>query len=197
MHVITPIPLQGTFVVLEPLQPEHEAELQQVGSFPEIWTFLPKAMVTNEDWKAYFKKAYDAKDAGVEFPFIIRERSSQCIIGTTRFMNISSKDDHLEIGSTWLTPRVWKSGVNTECKYLLLSHCFEHLGCVRIQIKTDSRNENSQRAIRRIGATYEGTLRKHMRLANGYVRDTAMFSIIDSEWPQVKEKLALMMQRYS
>ncbi|QOT00051.1 GNAT family N-acetyltransferase [Brevibacterium sp. JNUCC-42] len=193
MLVINPVQFEGSLVLIEPLQPEHEAELQQVGSYPEIWTFLPRANVTNEDWQAYFKKAYDAKEAGLEFPFIIRERSSREIIGSTRFINISSKDDHLELGSTWLTPRVWKTGVNTECKFLLLSYCFEQLGCVRVQIKTDSRNENSQRAIRRIGATYEGTLRKNMRLANGFVRDTVMFSIIDSEWDQVKEKLALML----
>ena len=109
---------------------------------------------------------------------------------------MSAAHRKLEIGRTWLTPAVWRTRVNTECKYLMLQHCFEPLGCVRVQLKTDIRNANSRRAIERIGAVYEGTLRSHMVQSNGYVRDSHMFSIIDREWPGVKKRLAEMLGAY-
>jgi RimJ/RimL family protein N-acetyltransferase len=105
-------------------------------------------------------------------------------------MNIVPHDRGLEIGSTWLTPAVWRTAVNTECKLLLLRHAFETLGCIRVQIKTDALNKRSRRAIERLGAQFEGILRQHMVVRDGRYRDTAMYSIIDTEWPAVKAKLA-------
>jgi RimJ/RimL family protein N-acetyltransferase len=122
-------------------------------------------------------------------PFVIIDKESQKIVGSTRFYDISVPNKGLEIGSTWLTPAMWRTSVNTECKYLLLKHCFETIGTIRVQFKTDSRNIRSQRAIERLGAVKEGVLRNHMILPDDYVRDSVYYSIIDREWPVVKLRL--------
>jgi len=115
-------------------------------------------------------------------------------VGSTRFLNISIQNRNLEIGSTWLSPTVWRTRINTECKYLLLKHCFETLGTIRVQLKTDSRNVRSQRSIERLGAVKEGVLRNHMIMPDGYLRDSVVYSIIDKEWVQVKNKLESMLR---
>jgi RimJ/RimL family protein N-acetyltransferase len=111
-------------------------------------------------------------------------------VGSTRYFTIAAKDRGLEIGSTWLAPSVWRTAINSEAKYLLLEHAFETLGCIRVQFITDSRNERSRRAIERLGATFEGTIRHHMIMRDGCLRDSLLFSILDSEWPTVKQRLA-------
>lgn len=121
--------------------------------------------------------------------FAIVRRSDDRAVGVTSYMDIRPTDRGLEIGGTWLTPEVWRTALNTECKYLLLCHAFETLGCLRVQLKTDLRNVRSQRAIERLGAVKEGILRKHMVIHDGYVRDTVMYSIVDTEWPDVKKRL--------
>ena len=132
------------------------------------------------------------KDA---FPFAIIDRASGTLVGSTRYYDISQTNRSLEIGSTWLTPRAWRTAVNTECKYLLLKHCFESLGTIRVQLKTDSRNLRSQKAIERLGASKEGILRNHMILPNGYIRDSVYYSIIEQEWPAIKGRLEGMLGR--
>lgn len=190
MLEIAPVTLEGTVVRLEPLRHVHADGLREAGSYDAIWTYTASRM---EDPEAYIVSALSNEREGTELPFAIIDRKSERVIGSTRFMAISPADRGLEIGSTWLTPSVWKTKVNTECKYLLLRHCFEELGCIRVQLKTDLRNQNSQRAIERIGGVREGVLRNHMLLKSGHVRDTVMFSILDREWPAVKNRLEMLL----
>ncbi|QRG65303.1 GNAT family N-acetyltransferase [Brevibacillus choshinensis] len=193
MLTIAPVTLEGKFVRLEPLRLEHAEGLWEAGQFEQIWTYMSSRMSKPEDAKTFIELALNHQAEGTELPFVIVNRQDGKLIGSTRFLNISRKDRGLEIGYTWLTPSVWKTMINTECKLLLLRHCFEDLGCIRVQLKTDSRNKNSQRAIARIGGIYEGILRNHMILPDGYIRDSVYFSIVESEWPTVQEKLNLLL----
>lgn len=190
---IVPVTLEGKLVRLEPLRHEHVEGLWEAGRFEEIWTYMSVTMTQPEDARVFVEQAMKNEADGIELPFAIINRQDGKVIGSTRFLNISRKDRGLEIGFTWLTPSVWKTSINTECKFLLLAQCFEELGCIRVQLKTDSRNANSQRAIARIGGVYEGVLRNHMILPDGYVRDSVYFSIVDREWPAVREKLHLLL----
>ncbi|MFM1651004.1 GNAT family N-acetyltransferase [Brevibacillus sp. B_LB10_24] len=189
MLQIAPVTLSGDTVRLEPLTHSFADGLHEAGRDERIWTYMSTVIRTREDAVRFIDTALEAQAAGTELPFAIIEQSTGRVIGSTRFLNISKKDRGLEIGWTWLTPDVWKSRVNTECKWLLLGHCFEQLGCIRVQLKTDLRNLNSQRAIARIGGVREGVLRSHMVVRDGYIRDTVMFSILDREWPEVDQKL--------
>ncbi len=188
---IEPVTLEGNLVRLEPLSYAHADGLWEAGQYEQIWTYMSTAFQKREDADSYVEAAITARNEGKELPFVIVEKRSNRVIGSTRFGNISRQDKGLEIGWTWLTPSVWKTPVNTECKWLLLRHCFEELGCIRVQLKTDSRNLNSQRAIERIGGVREGVLRNHMILHDGYVRDSVYFSILDREWPEVNRKLKM------
>lgn len=188
---IEPVTLEGNLVRLEPLSYAHADGLWEAGQYEQIWTYMSTAFQKREDADSYVEAAISARNEGKELPFAIVEKRSNRVIGSTRFGNISRQDKGLEIGWTWLTPSVWKTPVNTECKWLLLRHCFEELGCIRVQLKTDSRNLNSQRAIERIGGVREGVLRNHMILHDGYVRDSVYFSILDREWPEVNRKLKM------
>jgi N-acetyltransferase len=183
---VTSIVLTGNKVQLVPLQLNHVQGLYEAGRYPEIWTLTQGRIQTLEDAKTYVQNALEQKNT---FPFVIVDRESQKVVGSTRLYDISVQNKGLEIGYTWLTPTVWRTSVNTECKYLLLKYCFETLGTIRVQLKTDSRNIRSQTAIERIGAIKEGILRNHMILSDGYIRDSVYYSIIESEWPQVKHKL--------
>lgn len=137
----------------------------------------------------FVENALKAKNEKTEFPFVIVDKQSGDIIGSTRFMDIDDKHQRLEIGYTWLTPAYWRTAINTNCKYLLLRYSFEHLHLQRVQIKTDHENIRSQKAIERIGATKEGILRNHMIRKDGTTRHTVMYSITIEEWPQVKKHL--------
>jgi RimJ/RimL family protein N-acetyltransferase len=144
---------------------------------------------------AWIHDALAERAAGTQFPFAIVELASGAAVGSTRYLNITPRDRGIEIGWTWLAPRMQRSAVNTECKYLLLRHAFETLGAIRVQLKTDARNLTSQRAIERLGAVREGVLRKHMIVLHGHQRDTVMYSITDDEWPAVKSRLAGLLAR--
>lgn len=193
MLQFAPVTLAGKLVRLEPMSPEHIDGLWEAGKFEQIWSYMSIMMNTPEDTRLFVEQALQNQREGTELPFVIISQESGKIIGSTRFLGISRKDRGLEIGFTWLTPSVWKTAVNTECKWLLLCHCFEDLGCIRVQLKTDSRNLNSQRAIKRIGGVYEGVLRNHMVMRDGYIRDSVYFSFIDKEWQAAKEKLQLLL----
>lgn len=193
MLQIAPVTLEGNLVRLEPMSPEHIDGLWEAGKFEQIWSYMSIVMNTPEDTRSFVEQALQNQREGTELPFVIISLETGRIIGSTRFLGISRKDRGLEIGFTWLTPSVWKTAVNTECKWLLLRYCFEELGCIRVQLKTDSRNLNSQRAIKRIGGTYEGVLRNHMVMRDGYIRDSVYFSFIDKEWQAAKEKLQLLL----
>jgi N-acetyltransferase len=187
---LAPVSLSGRSVRLEPLSLEHEPGLLAAAQPDEIWTHLAsRALQTREAMQAWLSGAVGDVAQGSKVWFVIIRRTGGQVVGVTSYMDIRRADRGLEIGGTWLTPDVWRTAVNTECKYLLLRHAFEVLGCIRVQLKTDARNLRSQRAIERLGAVREGVLRKHMILHNGYQRDTVMYSITDTEWPAVKTRL--------
>lgn len=181
--------LSGTRVKLVPLEEAHTKDLFKAGQHPEIWLYMPMKVETLEEMTKLVQGALHAKEKGTEFPFVIIDQETEQIVGSTRFLDISSSNRHLEIGWTWLSPVVWRTKINTETKYLLLRYCFETLSTIRVQLKTDGRNLRSQRAIERIGAKREGTLRRHRVMYDGYVRDTVYFSIIKEEWSKVKRNL--------
>ena len=186
---VEPVMLQGQVVRLEPLRAEHEPALWSVAQDPEIWQYMSRLVQSRDDLQAWLADALQLGSAGTQVPFAIVELASGQAIGSTRYFNIMPADRNLEIGHTWLGKQYWRTMVNTECKYLLLRHAFETLGCARVQLKTDRLNVRSQAAIKRLGAVEEGTLRKHMWVQGRRFRDTVMFSIVDDEWPAVRERL--------
>lgn len=187
--MINPVELSGIRAKLIPMEIHHTEALFEAGNDPFIWTYMPEQIQSREDMEQLVKKALAGRERGTEFPFAIIDRETDKIVGSTRFLDISIPNRGLEIGWTWLSPEVWRTSVNTECKLLLLTYCFEQLKAIRVQLKTDERNTRSQNAIARIGATREGTLRNHRILPDGHYRHSVYFSILDSEWPAVKEKL--------
>lgn len=190
MMTVEPITLEGRHVRLEPLTQDHAPELAAVSADEEIWRYYPASLLTLDDVRGWIGVALDQRAAGTSLPFAIVDLAAGRAIGSTRYMNIVPHDHGLEIGSTWLARAYWRTPVNSECKLMLLRHAFEAIGCIRVQIKTDRRNERSRRAIERLGAQFEGILRQHMIVRDGAYRDTAMYSIIDSEWPAVRDRLA-------
>jgi N-acetyltransferase len=186
---IAPVTLEGRHVRLEPLAQAHHAALCDIGLDSELWELIPYRVATPEDMAAYIQTALNAQAAGSALPFASVHAPSGQVIGSTRYMNIDLANRRLEIGATWIAAPWRRTAVNTEAKYLMLRHAFETLGCLRVELKTDSRNQRSRNAIRRIGATEEGTLRQHMITWSGRLRDSVYFSILDSEWPHVKRDL--------
>jgi RimJ/RimL family protein N-acetyltransferase len=188
MHV-QPVTLEGRHVRLEPLSSGHHADLCEAGLDQELWRWIPKAVRTPEDMREYIAIALRAQQDLSALPFATVERSSGRAIGSTRFGNIDRSNRRLEIGWTWIGRQWQRTAVNTEAKYLMLRHAFETLGAMRVELKTDSLNERSRRAILRLGAVEEGVFRKHMTTESGRVRHTVYFSIVDDEWPDVKARL--------
>ncbi|MFJ7663557.1 GNAT family N-acetyltransferase [Lysinibacillus sp. NPDC097162] len=181
--------LENEVVLLRPLVKEDVQGLLTAGSYPEIWSYLSTTIEDETGVHNFVEKALSSKMQMEEFPFVIVDKRSGRIIGSTRYMDIDSKHKRLEIGNTWITPAFWRTAVNTNCKYLLLSYCFEVIGLQRVQIKTDHENTRSQKAIERIGATKEGVLRNHMVRKDGSTRHTVMYSITIEEWPEVKARI--------
>lgn len=185
----TPVILEGRHVRLEPLAQTHHPSLCAAGLDPELWELIPYRVATPEDMAAYIQTALDQQAAGSALPFATVHAPTGQVIGSTRYMNIDRANRRVEIGATWIAAPWRRTAVNTEAKYLMLKHAFETLGCIRVELKTDSLNQRSRNAIRRIGATEEGTLRQHMITWSGRLRDSVYFSILDSEWPRVKHDL--------
>jgi RimJ/RimL family protein N-acetyltransferase len=187
--VIAPVILQGRYVRLEPLTLEHVAGLAEVGLDEDLWKWIPVPVRTASEMKNYVQTALNEQKSGSALPFVLMENASGHIIGSTRYGNIDRVHHRVEIGWTWVARQWQRSPINTEAKYLLLRHAFETLNCIRVELKTDSLNERSRAAILRIGAREEGTFRNHMITASGRIRHTVYFSILDSEWPDVKVRL--------
>lgn len=184
---VEPVTLEGKHVQLVPLTLEHAADLQLVCQDAEIWLYMPQPRPqTLADCEEMIKTALATSD---RLAFAVIDRELGRAIGSTSYLDIRTADRHVEIGATWYGKDFWRTPRNTECKYLLLQHAFETLGAVRVTIKTDLRNQRSQRAIERIGGVREGVLRRHKILPDGYIRDTVYYSILDEEWPNVKERL--------
>jgi RimJ/RimL family protein N-acetyltransferase len=186
-----PITLAGKYVRLEPLALQHAPSLHAaLLSDPSIWQWWrvppPAELAGMHDLVA---GQLEEQAKGNILAFAQLESATGCVVGSTTYMNISRTDRGLEIGSTWLGKPWQRTGINTEAKYLLLRHAFEKLGAVRVQLKTDRRNLQSQAAIKRLGAVCEGILRKHMLVRDGVLRDTVMYSILDDEWPDVRLRL--------
>jgi len=191
LHIEIPITLQGSVIRLEPIRREHAELFWQAAkdSLDAIFQWIPYRMKTAEDFEQLVEKALGEQARGESVVFATVERSSGKVIGSTRFMNIDCINRHVEIGSTWIAPAWQRTAVNSEAKYLMLRHAFEVWQCLRVELKTDALNQRSRNAILRIGAKEEGTLRKHLITWTGRVRDTAYFSILDTEWIGVKRQL--------
>lgn len=192
---VHPMTLEGTHVRLEPLSLAHHAALAEVGLDEELWRWIVTPVRTPEEMRAYIESALRDQAAGIALPFATLERASGRPIGSTRYLNIDRTNRRVEIGATWIATPWQRTAVNTEAKYLMLSHAFEALGCIRVELKTDSLNERSRRAILRLGAQEEGTFRNHMITSSGRIRHSAYYSIIDSEWPAVKARLLEKLSR--
>ena len=187
---ISPIILNGKYVRLEPMMEDHIPGLAEIGVGQTFWDFmLYGRMESVEDMCNWVRDILSRAQNGTDLPFVAIHVASGKVAGATRYLNIMPKDRGLEIGGTWYGTEYQRTTVNTECKYLLLTHAFEKLGCIRVQLKTDLRNVRSQKAIERIGAKREGILRNHMILPSGQFRDSVFYSILDSEWPEVKKRL--------
>ncbi len=188
-----PITLEGHGVRLEPLSAAHSDELFDAGRDPEVWRYLPAGpFSTPGEMAGWITGALSELAEGRRVPFAIIDRATRRAIGSTSYLDIRREDRALEIGWTWIAPGHQRTHVNTQCKLVLLAHAFDDLGAVRVQFKTDARNVRSQNALVRIGDVREGILRKSKILPSGYVRDSVYFSIIDAEWPVVRQRLEAM-----
>jgi N-acetyltransferase len=193
MMQIKQVTPQGRLVRLEPLTMNHAADLYTASRDPALWTYKP---VKQPQLLADMRQLIaSTQEAGACLPFAIRSLERGCAVGETRYHSFTLSDRGVEIGWTWLAPSIQRTGVNTECKYLLLRHAFEEWGAIRVQFRTHHLNTNSQRAIERLGAVREGVLRNHLIMPDGSYRHSVYFSIIDSEWPAVRARLKEMMQR--
>lgn len=187
---LSPFTLTGRFVQLEPLSLEHVPGLAIAGRDPSIWQYMLYGAVTDEAaMHAWVEDLLQRQARGGDLPFAVIQRESGRPVGATRYMEIRPPHRGLEIGGTWYQVEYQRTMVNTESKYLLLRHAFEVLGCIRVQFKTDVRNERSQRAIERLGAVREGVLRNHLITPDGTVRHSVYYSLLADEWPAVKTGL--------
>jgi RimJ/RimL family protein N-acetyltransferase len=197
MMEIKPVVLTGKYVRLEPMTEAHIHGLAEIGVKQTFWDFmLYGRMDSEEDMRGWVMDIISRGKKGTDLPFVVIHLASGRVAGATRYLNIMPNDRGLEIGGTWYGVDFQRTAVNTECKYLLLRHAFETLGAIRVQLKTDLRNERSQKAMERIGARKEGILRNHMILPDGRYRDSVFYSILDSEWVEVKKNLERMMEKY-
>jgi N-acetyltransferase len=196
-QIETVITLEGSVIRLEPIRCEHAQLFWNAAkdALDNIFQWIPYRMKTAEDFEHLVEKALGEQERGESVVFATVERGSGQLIGSTRFMNIDRANRRVEIGSTWIASAWQRTAVNTETKYLMLRHAFEVWQCMRVELKTDALNQRSRNAILRIGAKEEGILRKHLITWTGRVRDTVYFSILDTEWPEVKTVLEAMRGR--
>lgn len=193
---VKPVVLTGKHVRLEPMTEAHIPALAEIGVGQPFWDFMVYGeMNTVDDMRDWVMDILSRTEKGTDLPFVAIHLASGRVAGATRYLNIMPKDGGLEIGGTWYGTEFQRTAVNTECKYMLLKHAFEILGCIRVQLKTDLRNERSQKAIERTGAVREGVLRNHMILPDGRIRHSVFYSILDTEWGDVKKRLEGMLGR--
>ena len=184
------ITLENPRVCLSPLQMEHFEQLVCISNeSPELLQFSPSPFGSPELLKEYMEIAIQGRKEEKRYPFIIFDKLKNQIVGSTSFGNLSKKDARIEIGWTWIEKGVQGSGLNKECKFLLLTYAFEELSIDRVEFKIDSRNRASRRAVEKIGGTYEGMLRSHTLMRDGYRRDTVYYSILRGEWKGIKKEI--------
>lgn len=189
-----PTTLTGETVILQSLTTEHFVALEALAKDKRIWEFYAYDGSDPATFRNIFDSAISEREKGSQFPFVILHRQQNKIIGSTRYLDVQPNHKKVEIGSTWLHPDFWATAVNLECKLLLLSHCFEHLQTVRVQLKTDEKNLRSRKAIEKIGGQFEGILRNDMIRDNQTRRNSAYYSIIEEEWTEKKLKLKCLYQ---
>ena len=183
-----PCLLEGRVVKLEPLRPEHAAGLFEAAGVTD-WSWFLGPLRTREDVDRRIADGVRAEQRGEAYAFAVRLKNGDRIVGSTSYLAVAAKHRRAEVGSTWYTRDVWGTAVNPECKYLLLRHAFEEWGAVRVQLVTDANNLHSQRAILKLGAKLEGTLRNYGIRPDGSVREAKLYSIVDGEWPEVRKRL--------
>lgn len=181
--------LQNDQVILRELTKKDAHAILKVAVDERLWTYTKYNIKTLADAEAYVKEALKGLQSGLEYPFVIIDRQTNQIVGSTRFYHIDAYHRRLELGYTWITPTYWRTAINTNVKYLLLQYCFEELQFNRLQFAADERNTRSCNAILRLGAKSEGVLRKHMICKDGFHRNSAIFSVIDDDWGEVKQHL--------
>jgi RimJ/RimL family protein N-acetyltransferase len=186
---LTPVTITGAIVRLEPMSEGHVNVLAEIGAVPELWRFTMTRITGRDDAEAYVRAALQGAAQGTVLPFVTILQSENRVIGSTRFANYDRDSRRVEIGWTWITPSLQRSGANVEAKLLMLTHAFEQLACNRVEFKTDVLNEKSRTALLGIGAHEEGVLREHTFIWDGRKRDTVYYSIIATEWPDVKHRL--------
>ncbi|NYZ67093.1 GNAT family N-acetyltransferase [Endozoicomonas sp. SM1973] len=193
---IVPVTLIGEQVMLEPLTMEHIPGLQEAAQDGALWRLWFTSVPAPDQTTNYVQTALAMAEQQVALPFAVRDRQSNTVVGTTRFCNIDNKNHRLEIGYTWYARRCQRTAINTEAKLLLLTHAFEQLNVIAVEFRTHWHNQASRRAIERLGAKQDGVLRNHHQTAEGVYRDTVVFSIINSEWPAVKQHLQHKLTQY-
>ena len=184
-----PVRFQNKKAKLEPLQKEHFDELKTIAFDDSLWRFITTKIYSEKDLQKYIDTAIEERENFQSYPFVIYDVATGKIAGSTRYGNISPVNRRVEIGWSWYAPFFQRTGLNRACKYELLQYAFEQLDCIRVELKTGSLNLQSQTAIAKIGATKEGILRKHMIQEDGNFRDTVYFSILQDEWPEIKQNV--------
>ena len=195
MAFIEPVTLKGRIATLEPLAVIHGPELARAASDGELWRLWYTHIAPPERMHEYVATALDMRERLGAMPFVVRDNATGDVVGCTRFFNVDAVNRRLEIGHTWYAKRVQRTGVNTECKLLLLGHACEVLRCIAVEFRTHWFNHASRAAIARLGAKQDGVLRNHQLMPDGARRDTVVFSIIDGEWPAVKQHLQFKLAR--
>ena len=195
MAFIEPVTLQGAIATLEPLAVDHEAALAKAAADGELWRLWYTTVAPPSRMRDYIATALDMQERLGALPFVVRENATGDIVGCTRYFNVDAANRRLEIGHTWYARRVQRTGLNTECKLMLLGHAFETLKCIAVEFRTHWFNHASRTAIARLGAKQDGVLRNHQLMPDGARRDTVVFSIIDGEWPAVKQHLKFKLAR--
>lgn len=195
MTWIEPITLTGQHVRLEPIEESHVPDLWRAGNHPAIWKYMPFAVTSEAQLAGLVQHVIGWVEAGTGLGFVQRALPAGEVVGSTTYLNADAANHRVEIGATWLTPAWQRTAVNTEAKYLLMTHAFEALDCIRVEFKTDSLNEPSRRALARIGAVEEGTLRNHMIMPDGRYRHSTYFGITVEDWPAVKAQLERRLHR--
>jgi len=195
MKIDTNLILEGGTITLVPLEMKYKEQVYEAIKNPEVWKYTWREVKTFDDIEQILLTAVQNKDNGKQLPFIIKDKLSDKIIGTTRIGDIDIANRNVEIGWTWLSPSVWRTKVNTECKFLMLQYCFEELKVLRVQFSISGQNVRSQKAVERIGAVKEGTFRKHRIKADGTIHDNIFYSIVDTEWIDVKGKLTNLLEK--
>lgn len=193
---LTPVTLTGDSIMLVPMTPEHKDGLIGAASDGELWKLWYTSVPSAETVDSYLSMAFSDQKQQKALPFVVIDKRSGEVIGATRFCNVEPTSRRLEIGYTWYASRVQRTGVNTECKYLLLRHAFESLACIAVEFRTNWYNFPSREAIARLGAKQDGVLRNHRIDHEGNLRDTVVFSVISGEWPGVERSLRFRMEKF-